>query len=125
MWPMRKRYGAMLPQQAIMVKENRIDTHARVFAVSVRSRRERATSPRTRRLEAWRALQDAAGVGHGVLVQPSFLGSDNSTLLESLRAPGRFSPLAGLNVPEKFGNRGRWSRIARFPHRGAVRRTLS
>jgi len=38
------------------------------------------------RVEEWLALQDAAGVTHGVLVQPSFLGTDNSFLLERLRA---------------------------------------
>lgn len=84
---MRKGYGAMLPQQAIMVKENRVDTHAHVFAASC------AIAPGARYrplgeapVEEWLALQDAAGVTHGVLVQPSFLGTDNSTLLETLRA---------------------------------------
>jgi predicted TIM-barrel fold metal-dependent hydrolase len=79
----------MLPQQAIMVKEKirRIDTHAHVFAASC------AIAPGARYRPAgeafvgeWLALQDAAGVGHGVLVQPSFLGTDNSYLLETLRA---------------------------------------
>ncbi len=70
-----------------MVKDNRIDTHAHVFAASCAI----APGARYRPLgEApvgeWLALQDAAGVGHGVLVQPSFLGSDNSYLLETLRA---------------------------------------
>lgn len=79
----------MLPQQAIMVKENirRIDTHAHVFAASC------AIAPGARYrpageapVEEWLALQDAAGVTHGVLVQPSFLGTDNNTLLQALRA---------------------------------------
>jgi hypothetical protein len=33
-WPMPKGYGAMLPRQLIMVKANRADTRAHVFAAS-------------------------------------------------------------------------------------------
>jgi predicted TIM-barrel fold metal-dependent hydrolase len=90
----------MLPQQAIMVKENRIDTHAHVFAASC------AIAPAARYrpagetpAEAWLALQDAAGVTHGVLVQPSFLGTDNSYLLETLRAQRRAVEHASRAVP--------------------------
>lgn len=43
---------------------------------------------------SWRtllALAEANGLGHAVLLQPSFLGFDNSYLFEALRAePGRF-----------------------------------
>ena len=109
----------MLPQQAIMVKEKirRIDTHAHVYAASC------AIAPGARYrpageapVEAWLALQDAAGVSHGVLVQPSFFGTDNSYLLETLRAqPQRLRatavvdpgiPLATLRQWDTLGVRG-------------------
>jgi len=108
----------MLPQQAAMVKENiRIDTHAHVFAASC------AIAPGARYrpageapVEEWLVLQDAAGVTHGVLVQPSFLGTDNSYLLETLRAqPQRLRatvvvdagvPLATLKEWDALGVRG-------------------
>jgi predicted TIM-barrel fold metal-dependent hydrolase len=93
----------MLPQQAIMVKENRIDTRAHVFAASCAI----APGARYRPLgEApvgeWLALQDAAGVTHGVLVQPSFLGTDTSCLLETLRVQPqrlRATVVVGPGIP--------------------------
>ena len=114
---MRKGYGAMLPQQAIMVKENRIDTHAHVFAAScVIAPGARYRPVGEAPVGEWLALQDAAGVSHGVLVQPSFLGSDNSYLLEALRAqPRRLRatvvvdpgiPLATLRQWDALGVRG-------------------
>ena len=49
-------------------------------------------------LDQWWALADAVGVTHGVLVQPSFLGTDNRLMLEGLAAyPGR---LMGIAVVE-------------------------
>ena len=67
-----------------------IDVHAHVFspdrpfAAGARYVPDYAAG-----LEEWFALQDAAGVTHGVLVQPSFYGTDNSMLLAALAAHPR------------------------------------
>lgn len=46
-------------------------------------------------LERWQALAAAAGIGRGVLVQPSFLGTDNTLLLRTIeRAGGRLVGVA-------------------------------
>lgn len=63
----------------------RTDCHLHVFAPSdptvadARYRPDYAAA-----LDDWRRLAVAAGVGRGVLVQPSFLGCDNGRLLASL-----------------------------------------
>lgn len=70
---------------------NAVDTHAHVF------RRGLATVPGARyvpgydaTLETLLALQEANGVDRAVLVQPSFLGTDNRFLLDALELhPGR------------------------------------
>ena len=64
-----------------------IDSHAHVFsrdAPAIAGARYRPSYPA--RLEDWTALWPAAGVTHGVLVQPSFFGFDNSELLHALAA---------------------------------------
>jgi predicted TIM-barrel fold metal-dependent hydrolase len=68
-----------------------IDGHAHVFA------RDLKTTPSARyapdydaTLADYLALLDAHGLSHGVLVQPSFLGTDNRYLLQALaQAPSR------------------------------------
>ena len=64
-----------------------VDTHAHVFL------RGLPTIPDARyvpdydaRPEEWFALQAGSGIGRGVLVQPSFLGTDNGHLLAALVA---------------------------------------
>jgi predicted TIM-barrel fold metal-dependent hydrolase len=62
-----------------------IDTHAHVFDAGVAA----TSNPRyvpgySARLADWLALLDSHGVTHGVLVQPSFLGTDNALLLAAL-----------------------------------------
>lgn len=68
-----------------------VDSHAHVFVQGLSladSRRYRPDHDAT--LEHYLALLDANGVSHGVLVQPSFLGTDNRYLLDALRqAPQR------------------------------------
>lgn len=62
-----------------------VDTHAHVFsrdAPAIAGARYRPAYEAT--LDAWTALWTRAGVSHGVLVQPSFFGSDNSELLRAL-----------------------------------------
>src|SRR2546421_9513646 len=62
-----------------------VDTHAHVFSAQApavagaRYRPEYAAD-----LHAWRSFWPAAGVTHGVVVQPSFFGSDNRELLDTI-----------------------------------------
>jgi len=62
-----------------------IDCHAHVFsaeAPAVEGARYRPAYAAT--LDAWKARWRASGITHGVLVQPSFLGTDNRELLAAL-----------------------------------------
>ena len=64
-----------------------IDTHAHVFsrdAPSVAGARYRPAYAAT--LEQWQSHWPAAGITHGVLVQPSFFGVDNREMLQALAA---------------------------------------
>jgi len=63
----------------------RVDTHAHVFAKALPLADERRYAPDyDATLDAYRKLLDANDIGHAVLVQPSFLGTDNSYLLQAL-----------------------------------------
>lgn len=76
-----------------------IDAHAHVFtrSLSLASGR-RYTIDYDATLPAYLAHLDASGLSHGVLVQPSFLGTDNQYLLDALaQAPDR---LRGVVVVE-------------------------
>lgn len=64
-------------------------------------------------LDAWRDAASRHGVGRGVLVQPSFLGHDNTTLLdtlarapESLRGVAVVAPDTGLEALRAMGRAG-------------------
>ncbi len=69
----------------------RIDSHAHVFARDLPLVPDRRYTPeRDAPLAAYLDLLDRHGITHGVLTAPSFLGTDNSYLLEALRrAPAR------------------------------------
>jgi predicted TIM-barrel fold metal-dependent hydrolase len=73
-----------------------IDAHAHVFsatAAAVAGARYRPAYAAS--LEAWQGLWPASGITHGVLVQPSFLGTDNSEMLAAIaRDPGRLRGVA-------------------------------
>ena len=74
----------------------RIDTHAHAFTSDCAFLAGRQYTPeRDAPLAAYLALLDDNGVSHGVLTQPSFLGTDNGFLLECLkRAKGRLRGIA-------------------------------
>ena len=76
-----------------------IDCHAHVFsadAPAIEAARYRPAYEA--RLEDWMAAWQLAGIARGVLVQPSFFGTDNSELIAALgRAPYR---LRGVAVVE-------------------------
>ncbi len=76
-----------------------IDSHAHAWpAAAPLVADRRYTPPRAVPAEAYVALLDDHGVDGGVLVQPSFLGTDNSSLLDALRRyPDR---LRGVAVVE-------------------------
>ena len=82
-----------------------VDCHAHVFtadAPAIPDARYRPAYEAT--LDAWMAHWPAAGITHGVLVQPSFFGTDNGELLAALaRAPDRLRGVAVVDgdVPEK------------------------
>lgn len=64
-----------------------VDTHAHVFRQGLALADSRRHTPDyDATLEQYLALLDAHGLSHGVLVQPSFLGTDNSHLVHALRA---------------------------------------
>lgn len=73
-----------------------VDTHAHVFTRGLRLADERRYSPDyDATVDAYVSLLDAHGLAAGVLVQPSFLGTDNSHLLDALgRAPERLRGVA-------------------------------
>jgi len=75
---------------------NGIDTHAHVFsrdAPSVPGARYRPDYAAT--LAAWQEHWGAAGIVRGVLIQPSFFGTDNREMLAALAAqPGRLRGVA-------------------------------
>lgn len=73
-----------------------IDTHAHVFTDDCALAASRRYAPSYQApLDDYLAVLDRFGVEHAVLVQPSFLGTDNSYLLECLRRhPDRLRGIA-------------------------------
>jgi predicted TIM-barrel fold metal-dependent hydrolase len=73
-----------------------IDTHAHVFHRGLRLADARRYAPAyDAPLELYLQQLDQNGMTHGVLVQPSFLGTDNSYLVDSIRAAnGRLRGIA-------------------------------
>jgi predicted TIM-barrel fold metal-dependent hydrolase len=73
-----------------------IDTHAHAFTLDGDLARGRRYTPDLAApIEAYLSQLDRAGVAEGVLVQPSFLGTDNSYLLKCLAAqPDRLRGIA-------------------------------
>ena len=75
-----------------------VDTHFHIFEAGKAIKGARYVPAYAATLDQWWALANAVGVTHGVLVQPSFLGTDNRLMLEGLAAyPGR---LMGIAVVE-------------------------
>lgn len=73
----------------------RVDSHFHVFQAGVSTSGARYVPGYSAPLDAWWRGARSAGVTHGVLVQPSFLGTDNRLVLDSLVAyPGRLRGVA-------------------------------
>ena len=73
-----------------------VDSHAHVFLQGLALADTRRHTPDyDAPLTQYLGLLDAHGLSHGVLVQPSFLGTDNSHLVQALRAaPARLRGVA-------------------------------
>ncbi len=107
-----------------------VDTHAHVFLREDASAPEAAYRPAYEaRAQDWLAELDRHGLTHGVLVQVSFLGTDNARLLAALQASGgrlrgvvqagADTPAATLRAWDAAGVRGvRWNLV----HFDAARR---
>jgi len=78
----------------------RIDTHAHVFTRDLPLADVRRYAPTYDvTVEQYIARLDTHGMSHGVLVQPSFLGSDNGYLLQAIaRAPQRLRGIAMVDA---------------------------
>ena len=63
-------------------KSSAVDCHVHVFSVGAPSATDARYRPAyTAALESLRALWAAHGITHGVIVQPSFFGTDNAEML--------------------------------------------
>ncbi|NBW00202.1 MAG: amidohydrolase [Betaproteobacteria bacterium] len=63
-----------------------VDAHFHVFPLLAGITGARYVPTYSASLEQWRGVAQSCGITHGVLVQPSFLGTDNSLLLKALRS---------------------------------------
>jgi len=81
--------GVLLASCSSLTTDNTvktIDCHAHVFTRDLpMPDRRRAPSGYDAPLQSYLAQLDSHGMTHGVLIQPSFLGADNSYLLNSLK----------------------------------------
>ncbi|GAC1426077.1 MAG: amidohydrolase family protein [Burkholderiaceae bacterium] len=95
----------------------RIDTHAHVFAQGLPLAAVRRHAPDyDATLSAYMSLLELHGITHGVLVQPSFLGTDNRFLLAALKCmPHR---LRGVVVLDPVGATVDLRALDRFGVRG-------
>ena len=66
--------------------KNAIDTHFHVFEAGVAVDGARYVPQYSARLSDWMTQAQHVGIGRGVWVQPSFLGTDNSLMLRALAA---------------------------------------
>jgi predicted TIM-barrel fold metal-dependent hydrolase len=76
-----------------------VDTHAHIFARSLKFAGDRRYTPDyDATLDDYLRVLDTNAISHGVLIQPSFLGTDNSDMTAALRqCPAR---LRGIAVVE-------------------------
>jgi predicted TIM-barrel fold metal-dependent hydrolase len=93
-----------------------VDTHAHIFQRGLKLADVRRYAPGyDATLEHYLDLMGRNGIARGVLVQPSFLGTDNSYLLEGLRrAPGRLRGIAVVDPDTP------WTELNRMNDAGVV-----
>lgn len=87
------------PKRTSAGKITAIDTHAHVFSHDLPLAQRRRYAPAyDAPLSRYLAQLDAHGVSHGVLIQPSFLGTDNTYLVQSIaQAPQRLRGIAVID----------------------------
>ncbi len=92
-----------------------IDTHAHVFSHDLPLAQRRRYAPAyDAPLSQYLAQLDAHGVSHGVLIQPSFLGTDNSYLVRSIAtAPQRLRGIAVIDPVAIAADPGQLDALAR------------
>src|SRR4051812_14286368 len=96
------------------VLDRAVDAHAHVFsadAPAVAGARYRPTYGAN--VKEWRGLWERAGITHGVVVQPSFFGTDNREMLDTiaadpqhLRGVAVLDPLVDAPTLERFSALG-------------------
>src|SRR5215831_2697608 len=94
--------------------ESAVDAHAHVFSASAPAVAGARYRPKYgAEARDWRSLWQGAGVTHGVVVQPSFFGSDNREMLDTvaadpdhLRGVAVLSPLADVATLDRFDTQG-------------------
>jgi len=91
-----------------------IDTHAHVFSHDLPLARGRRYAPAyDAPLPRYFAELDAHGMSHGVLIQPSFLGTDNRYLVASIAAaPRRLRGIAAIDPAAVAANPGQLDALA-------------
>lgn len=103
-------------------KPYRVDSHFHLFTAAESRAGARYVPGYDADFGAWHAAAAAAGIVRGVLVQPSFLGADNSRLCKELRAHPE--TLRGIAVIDPRCDAGRIRELASCGVRG-IRLNLS
>lgn len=81
------------------MSKNRVDCHFHVFNAGVSVEGARYVPSYSALLSDWMSQAQSVGVNRGVWVQPSFLGVDNSLMLNALKAyPDRLRGIAVVNL---------------------------
>jgi predicted TIM-barrel fold metal-dependent hydrolase len=81
---MPQTHGAAMPASAAQPAVLSVDSHFHVFEAGQSLAGARYTPPYAASLPAWQAVAGSVGISHGVLVQTSFMGTDNRLLLAQL-----------------------------------------
>ena len=103
-------------------KPPRVDSHFHLFKAGEARADPRYVPAYDAEFEGWRGAASAAGIGRGVLVQPSFLGTDNSRLCMELRMHA--GTLRGIAVVDPRCAAGQMTQLASCGVRG-IRLNLS
>ncbi|HVW52855.1 MAG TPA: amidohydrolase family protein [Trinickia sp.] len=103
------------PKRAGAGKITAIDTHAHVFSHDLPLAQRRRYAPAyDAPLSRYLAQLDAHDVSHGVLIQPSFLGTDNRYLTQSIaQAPQRLRGIAVIDPAAVAAEPGQLDALAR------------